>query len=255
MSVSAPAEDPREQARRYGQAIAGVYDDLMTPAAGLTESAVRFLASFGAADALELGVGTGRIAVPLAALGVRVHGIDISASMLARLRDRPGGEAVTTSIGDIADIGVPRKFDLVYIVFNTLCALPDQDRQVACVRASAARLRPGGVFVTEAFVPDPARYAQRGGVLTRTADGQARVPVSRHDPVAQTLTGRQAFRTDGGIRVLPLRVRYVWPAELDLMARLAGLRLAHRFGGWCGEPFTADSDTHVSVYTAPPQAR
>lgn len=269
----------------YGDAIADVYDELMAPVAAETAAAVEFLAGLcPGGRALELGVGTGRVAVPLAARGVRVHGIEASRQMLARLRDKPGGAAVGITVGDFAMVPVAGEFDLVYVVFNTLCALVSQDAQVACLDRAAGRLRPGGRLVVELFVPDRARFDRPGacpsgdpagrpsgdragspsagpgggwsgrpdGSAPRT--GQVRLPATRHDPPSQTLTARQVLVTGAGRRVLPLRMRYVWPAELDLMARLAGLRREARFGGWGREPFTADSDSHVSVFAAPPDA-
>jgi SAM-dependent methyltransferase len=241
-------------AQVYGNAIADSYDDLLESMADETAAAVAFLAELARGGrALELGVGTGRIALPLAARGVRVHGIDASARMLGKLHAKRGGDVLGTTLGDFADIEVPGPFDLVYVVFNTLCALPSQGRQIECVRNVAARLAPGGMFVVEAFVPAWPRFAGEPDAPAPEVDAtQARLRVTRHDPLHQTLAARQALVTPAGLRVLPLRLRYVWPSELDLMARLAGLRFAGRFAGWTRARFTAASPTHVSVYSKPP---
>jgi SAM-dependent methyltransferase len=240
MNRAEPATDA------YGTVMAELYDDLLAPMAGDTEATVAFLAALAPGGrALELGVGTGRVAIPLAACGLQVSGIDVSVAMVDRLRAKPGGGAVTTGVGDFGEVALPGPYDLVYVVFNTLYGLLTQDRQVECLHRVADRLRPGGRFVVEAFRPDPARFgtahADRNG-------GPDRLDVARHDPVAQTLTARQVLLTTRGVRVLPVHMRYVWPSELDLMARIAGMRLVSRCGGWHGEEYTRDSDTHVSVY-------
>jgi SAM-dependent methyltransferase len=233
----------------YGDAVADLYDVLLEPMTDRTTATVEFLAAFAPGGrALELGVGTGRVAIPLAERGIAVHGIDASPRMLDRLRRKAGDLPVTTTVGDFGGVDVPGDHDLAYVVFNTFYGLSTQDEQVQCVRRVAARLRPGGAFVVEAFVPDRARFDGRGTVTGDDTGGQ-RLEVARHDPVRQTLFARQVLHTDAGVRMLPVHMRYVWPAELDLMARIAGLRLVDRFGGWCREPFTADSVNHVSVYS------
>nr|WP_063779188.1 class I SAM-dependent methyltransferase [Kibdelosporangium sp. MJ126-NF4]CEL13012.1 Methyltransferase SCO0408 [Kibdelosporangium sp. MJ126-NF4]CTQ98698.1 Methyltransferase SCO0408 [Kibdelosporangium sp. MJ126-NF4] len=233
----------------YGDAVADVYDELVEPLSGQTAATVEFLADLArGGQALELGVGTGRVALPLAARGVAVHGIDASPKMLDRLRDKAGDMRVTTSVGDFGAVAVHGEFDVVYVVFNTFYGLPTQDEQLECVRRVAAVLRPGGTFVVEAFVPDHARFDGKGGI---TADGTdaGRLDVARHDPVGQNIFARQVLHTEDGTKLLPVHMRYVWPAELDLMARIAGLRRVERFGGWSREPFTAASANHVSVYS------
>ena len=211
----------------YGDAIADVYDELTNVGAyGLaTEAAVDVLARLAgeAGTALELGIGTGRVALPLAARGVAVTGIDASARMLARLRAKPGGADVAVTVGDMAEVAVPGPFDLVYVVASTLYCLPDQNRQLTCLSNAAGRLRPGGHLVVEAFIPDPSRFERGQRVEARAV-------------------------TADGIRLYPVQVRYIWPTELDLMARIAGLTLVRRGGGWSGEAYTAASATHVSVY-------
>jgi SAM-dependent methyltransferase len=218
---------------------------------GDEDAAVAFIARLtGDGRALELAIGTGRIALPLAARGVPVDGVDLSEPMVARLRAKPGGADIAVTIGDFAAVPVEGTYRLVYVVYNTLFNLLTQDDQVRCFSNVAAHLDDGGTFVVEAFTP---------GYLHRLRDGQyvdaeqvgrdvVRLDVGRHDPVAQTLDESHVELTAAGIRVAPIVCRYAWPSELDLMARLAGLRLRERWGGWAGEPFTGDSRLHVSVY-------
>lgn len=233
-------------ASTYGDRIAGVYDERHDT---FDEAAVRFLAELsGGGRALELGVGTGRVALPLSERGVEVQGIDASQAMVERLRAKPGGDAIAVSVGDFAEVAVEGEFALVYVVFNTFFALLSQEAQVRCFRNAARRLAPGGVFLIEAFVPDVARYS--GGQINRVAEVTTErvvYDVAQHDPARQYVTGQSVVVTDGRVRLYPVQLRYAWPSELDLMARLAGLRLRERLGGWQREPFTG-SGKHVSVY-------
>lgn len=234
---------------RYGQTWAAVYDEVHghldpTTAVGLLYE----LAAGG--PALELGIGTGRVALPLAARGVVVHGIDASEAMVQRLRDKPGGAEIPVTIGDFAGVAVDGgPYTLVYVVFSTIFGLPTQDAQVACFRNVEALLAPGGVFVIEAFVLDVARFDRLQRVhVNRIEPGRVDVSLSRHDPVTQQITSQHVTLTDGGVMLLPVEMRYAWPSELDLMARLAGLRLRERHGDWQRGQFTAASPTHVSIY-------
>jgi len=204
----------------------------------------------GDGAALELAIGTGRIALPLAACGVRVDGIDISPAMIERLRAKPGGEELSVTIGDFADVAVTGTYRLVYIVFNTLFNLLTQDDQVRCFQNVAAHLAPDGCFVVEAFVPTHLHRLRDNQYVDAeaVAIGAVRLDVGRHDPVGQTLDESHVWLSPAGITVNPIVCRYAWPSELDLMARLAGLRLSDRWGGWNREPFTADSRLHVSVF-------
>ncbi|MGW5677752.1 class I SAM-dependent DNA methyltransferase [Streptomyces sp. NPDC003860] len=198
---------------------------------------------------LELAVGTGRVALPLTARGVRVEGIDGSSAMVDRLRAKPGGEQIPVTIGDMADVAVEGPFHLSYLVYNTLYNLPSQERQLDCFRNVAAVLAPGGLFVVEAYVFDPTQFDRHQRVATRRlTDDAVKMEFLVHDPVEQAVTFQRVTFTEGGTRLNPLRLRYVWPSELDLMARLAGLRLRHRWAGWDRSPFTRDSESHVSVY-------
>jgi len=237
-----------EPVMSFGKDVADSYDD--EPRGDEAET-VDFLATLAAGGpALELAVGTGRIALPLAARGIRVDGIDLSPDMVARLRAKPGGEAIEVTIGDFADVPVDGMYPLVFVVYNTLFNLLTQDDQVRCFENVAAHLTGGGSFVVEAFVPT---------FLTRLRDDQyvdaeavrvdeVRLDVGRHDPVAQRLDESHVSLTRDGVRLFPIVCRYAWPSELDLMARIAGLRLKDRWAGWKREPFTACSAAHVSVY-------
>lgn len=234
----------------YNQRGADVYDQWF---GHFEEAAVDVLEELaGGGRALELGIGTGTVALPLAARGVEVHGIDSSEEMVARLRAKPGGERIPVTLGDFSGVGVAGEFSLVFVVYNTLFALQTQEEQVRCFQSVAARLRPGGAFVVEAFVPDFAQLnAGRGVRLLHMTDDRVGIKIFEHDPVGQKLRSRHVVFTDGGSRLFPVEVRYAWPSELDLMARLAGLRLRARWAGWRGEEFGAKSEKHVSVYELP----
>ena len=240
-------------AATYGDRIADVYDDWYGDAAFLeTEQAVATLAQLaGAGPALELAIGTGRIAVPLAARGIEVHGIDASEAMVAKLREKPGGEQIPVTIGDFADVGVDGRYPLVYLVFNTLFALPSQDDQVRCFQNVAARLTDGGAFVIEAFVPEPEKYQGLVNV-SRIEDNFVQLNMHLVDRVEQRSESQHVVLTPEGATFYPVSIRWAYPAELDLMARLGGLRLRERWAGWSREPFTKASPKHVSVYDPAP---
>lgn len=232
----------------YGDRIADVYDAAYPDLP--TELTVEFLAEVaGDGPVLELAVGTGRVALPLAARGLDVRGLDASQAMVARLREKPGGADLPVTIGDMADVAVEGSFSLVYLIFNTLFGLLTQDDQLRCFENVAGRLAPGGVFVLEAFVPDLARFDRGQRVSTsRVALDEVWIDAAIHDPVAQRVTSQHVAVSAEGIRLYPVNIRYAFPSELDLMARLGGLRLRERFGGWQREPFDESSRQHVSVY-------
>jgi SAM-dependent methyltransferase len=234
----------------YNQRCADVYDQWF---GYFDEAAVEVLEGLaGGGRVLELGVGTGTVALPLAARGVEVSGIDASPGMVAALRAKPGGAALPVTMGDMAEVGVEGEFSLVYVVYNTLFALQTQEEQVRCFRNVAARLAPGGAFVVEAFVPDLSQLsAGRGVRLLHMTDERVGIRIYEHDPVGQKLRSRHVVFADGATRVFPVEVRYAWPSELDLMARLAGLRLRERWGDWRRGRFDAKSEKHVSVYERP----
>jgi SAM-dependent methyltransferase len=235
----------------YGERIASVYDAWVEPIVGATtQPAVEFLAELaGDGRALELGIGTGRIAVPLAARGVRVEGIDASPAMVERLRAKPGGAQINVSLGDFGRVDIDGPFRLVYVVFNTFFALLDQEAQLACFANVAARLEPEGFFVIEAFVPDPTLFDRGQRVsATRVEVDRVSFDAARIELATQRVTTQHVLIGREGITLFPVQLRYAWPSELDLMARLAGLELKQRFGGWAREPYTSTSPSHVSVY-------
>ena len=234
----------------FGEEIAAHYDDpsdeMFQPAA--IEPVVDFLAELaGDGAALELGIGTGRIALPLAQRGVEVHGIDLSSAMVARLRAKPGGDEMPVVIGDFATARADGRFSLAYLVFNTINNLTTQDEQVECFENVAAHLEPGGHFVIEVGVPQlqrlPPGETVRAFALTPTHLG-----FDEFDVAGQGLISHHYELVDGVWRSDSIPFRYVWPSELDLMARLVGMALVERWGGWRREPFTSETTTHVSVW-------
>jgi SAM-dependent methyltransferase len=224
----------------FGAEVAARYD--RETADMPVEPVVDFLAALaGDGAALELAIGTGRIAVPLARRGVPVHGIDLSPDMVAKLREKPGSETIGVTIGDFATTRVDRTFTLVYLVFNTIGNLTTQEAQVACFENVAAHLEPGGCFVIELRI--------HGGAPLEVFDlGESHVGVNEYDAATQRLVSHHFTLVDGGWVRNSVPFRSVSPEELDLMARLAGMRLRERWAGWAQEPFTPESTKHVSVW-------
>jgi SAM-dependent methyltransferase len=223
--------------------------DMFEPA--VVDAAVSFLADrAGTGGALELGIGTGRLALPLSQRGVRVHGIDLSPAMVARLRAKPGADDIDVTIGDFATTEVGRPFGLAYLVFNTIMNLTTQDEQVQCFQNVAAHLEPGGCFVLEVGVPDLQRLPPGETVRAFTVS-PTRLGFDEYDVAAQGLVSHHYWVTDGDLEAWSMPFRYVWPSELDLMARLAGMTLRERWSDWNREPFTSDSTNHVSVWEKP----
>ena len=235
-------------AASYGDRVADVYDQLFHPPD--TDAAVACLAELvGSGRALELAIGTGRLALPLAAQGVEVSGIDASEAMVAKLRAKPGGEDIPVAIGDFGNVDVDGRFSLIFVAYSTFFVLLDPGAQTRCFERVAAHLEPGGRFVVEGFVPDPGRFERDQNVEVRQiALDFAVLSVSRHDASTQRVDSLLVRVSDDGVRTWPVRLRYSYPSELDRMAELAGLRLEHRWGGYGREPFTGDSVKHVSVY-------
>ena len=234
----------------FGERVAARYDDaswsMFDPA--VIGPAVDTLAALaGGGAALEFAIGTGRIALPLAERGVRVTGIDSSEAMLAQLRAKPGADKIEASAGDMAETRVEGEFSLVYLVFNTIFNLVTQDGQIACFENAARHLPSGGRFVIEARVPELQRLPLGQTVLPWRADADG-MSFYVYDVVTQRLGGQHYNFVDGRVEPSPIELRYAWPAELDLMARIAGLELEHRWGNWKREPFTHLSPAHVSVY-------
>lgn len=233
----------------YGERIAGVYDELYEQAFDKASAASFLTERARGGPVLELAVGTGRMALPLVQGGLEVHGIDISDAMVEHLRAKPGGDKVVLKMGDFADVDVERDYPLIYLVFNTLFALTTQDDQIRCLSNVAKHLTADGVFVVECFVPDATRYARHQN--TEVVDvGIDRVflDASRHDPVTQTVKSQHIFISESETKLYPVFLRYAYPPELDVMARLAGLALRERYSDWRLSAFTSDSKGHVSVY-------
>jgi SAM-dependent methyltransferase len=238
----------------FGEQVAARYDEssaaMFDPA--VLDPAVDVLAGLaGDGGALELAIGTGRIALPLAERGVRVAGIDSSEAMLARLREKPGADRIEAVAGDMTTTRVPGEFALVYLVFNTIGNLTTQDAQVACFENAAAHLRPGGRFVIELGVPALQKLPVGQTIVPFRADAGG-LGFDVYDVVTQAFSSEHiTFAADGRVETGRVEFRYAWPAELDLMARIAGMRLEHRWADWDRSPFTATSTSHVSVYLKP----
>jgi SAM-dependent methyltransferase len=222
------------------------WPELFEPA--VVDPAVSFLAELaGTGAALELGIGTGRIAIPLGRRGVRVHGIDLSPDMVAQLRAKPGTDDIGVTIGDFATTRVGGTFRLAYLVRNTIMNLTTQDGQVACFQNVAAHLEPGGSFVVEVGVPELQRLPPGETVRPFTVT-ETHLGFEEYDVAKQIAFSHHYWVVDGHLETLSAPFRYVWPSELDLMARLAGMSLRGRWSGWRRAPFTSDSRTHVSVW-------
>jgi len=241
----------------FDERVAGRYDESSADMFNreVVEPAVDFLADIaGNGAALEFGIGTGRIALPLARRGVPVHGIDLSNAMVSRLRAKPGGDAVGVTIGNFATTTVDGSFALVYLVFNTVMNLTTQAAQVACFRNAAAHLAPGGCFVIEVSVPDLQRLPP-GETIHPFHVSETRWGFDEYDIARQGLTSHHLRLVDGQLERLSIPFRYAWPAEFDLMAQLAGMTLRERWAAWRREPFTSESRAHVSVWQKPTAER
>jgi SAM-dependent methyltransferase len=232
-------------AERYDESSAEMFD----PA--VVDPVVDFLVEIaGGGPALELGIGTGRIALPLAERGVEVHGLELSKSMAARLSSKPGGEGISVTIGDFATTRVEGSFSLAYLVFNTIMNLTTQAAQVSCFRNVAAHLQPGGLFVVEVMIPELRRLPP-GETFRVFEASDEHWGVDEYDVATQGLISHHLEIVDGRLERYSMPFRYVWPSELDLMAELAGMTLRERWGGWNREPFTSESRKHVSVWEKP----
>jgi SAM-dependent methyltransferase len=237
----------------FDERVASRYDDSSASmfSSEVVNPAVDLLAELaGDGRALELGIGTGRIALPLAQRGVEVHGIDLSRAMVAKLREKPGGEEIPVTIGDFATARADSAFRVVYLVFNTINNLTTQAEQVDCFRNVAAHLEPGGCFVIEVGVPDLRRLPP-GETMHVFDASEGHWGIDEYDVVNQGLVSHHFTVADGTIERVSMPFRYVWPSELDLMAELAGMRLCDRWSGWRREPFTSESRQHVSVWEKP----
>lgn len=249
-------------ASTYGERFADVYDDWyegVTDAEACADHLAALVAEVGGGPLLELGVGSGRLALPLVKRGVEVHGVDASPSMLAALAAKPGGERVRATLGDMAALPLvdPPPFAVVLVAFNTFLNLPTEEAQLACLRRVADVLAPDGRLVVEAFVPreDLGPSAERAVQPRRITADEVVLTVSIVDPEAQTVTGQHVHLTERGVRLRPWHLRYLTPTQLDALAARAGFELVSRTGGWRGEPFGPDSEVHVSAYRVEAQPR
>jgi SAM-dependent methyltransferase len=230
----------------FGPTVAPHYDD---EPRGDEQETVDLLAELaGGGAALEFAIGTGRVAVPLAARGVRVDGIEQSAAMIEQLRAKPGGSDFEVTQGDMSTVALPGHYRLVYLIFNTIHNLLTQDGQVRCFENAARHLDPSGVFVIETGVPWEGPRLGSYVSVPKVAMDHVRLSANRYDPMTQILDINHMRLSADGVQMSPISLRLVYPSELDLMARIAGLRLLHRWGGWQREPFTVHSRRHVSVY-------
>lgn len=231
----------------YGELIADVYDDWYSE---VDPQMLEMLARLsGGGRALELGIGTGRVAIPLAARGMKMYGIDSSPAMLEKLRTKPGSEDIQLHQGSFVSIPFQEKFDLIFVVFSTFYGLLTQDEQIQCFNNVAAHLNSKGMFVIEAFVPDLTRY--QGGQSVRAVQlesQQTRLVASMLDPVNQIITSQFIVLDKSKTEVKPVKIRYAWPSELDLMAHMAGLKLVYHWDNWGQSPFTSNSSKHIAVY-------
>jgi SAM-dependent methyltransferase len=237
-----------EPSMSFGEDVSEMYRDVQR---GDEIAAIAFLEQLaGRGPALELAIGTGRIALPLAARGIRVDGVDISPAMVDQLRAKPGGDKISVTLGDFADVPVPDTYRLIFVVWNTMFNLLTQDDQVRCFGNVAAHLTNDGSFVVEAFVPAFLYRLRNDQYVDAEAIqvDEVQLDVLRHDAAAQMIEESHVSLSRAGVRLNPVVQRYAWPSELDLMARIAGLRLKGRWGDWRREPFTSTSNAHVSVY-------
>ncbi len=238
----------------FGESVAQHYDESAadTLGPGSTEKAVEVLAELaGAGPVLELGIGTGRIALPLSQRGLAVHGIDLSTAMIAKLQEKPGAQAIAVTVGDFATTKVDGTFSLAYLVFNTIMNLTTQDEQVACFGNVASHLQSGGCFVVEVSVPRLQQLPVGQRIVPFTVT-PTRLGFDEYEVATQSLVSHHYRVNDGTLDASSIPFRYVWPSELDLMARMAGMRLRHRWSGWQRKPFTSHSHKHVSVWEKEP---
>lgn len=237
--------NPHDPKASFNAEVAARYDD---EPRGDEDAAVAFLKGLaGDGPELEFAIGTGRIALPLSTSGIQVDGIELSEAMVDRLREKPGGADLNVRIGDMTTTSMGRTYPLVYLVFNTIFNIQTQDGQVECFRNAARHLNDDGVFVIEAAVPDAWLPTDRYAVPEKVSGDSVTLDVCQYDPVTQILHENHVTIGASGIRMAPIACRLAWPAELDLMARLAGLKLIDRYGGWQKQPYTG-KNMHVSVY-------
>lgn len=231
----------------YGEKISKKYDDWYP---SYDEKMIDRLEEMaGKGRVFELGIGTGRVAIPLIERGIDIAGLDSSPAMLEKLKEKKGGEKIPVQIGSFSSFKTEENYDLVFIVFNSLFALQSQEEQVNCFKCVEKILNPGGKFIVEAFVPDPTRFPGGQAVRTIDLDGESvKLECSKHDAAKQTVITQTVDLSEEGVNLYPLKIRYIWPAEMDLMGRLAGLKLKERWSDWQQTPFVKNSSNHISVY-------
>lgn len=235
------------EADTYGERIADIYDNWYSAPEEPSITLLSDLANRG--RALELGIGTGRIALPLKKKGIDIHGIDASPSMIKKLRGKPDGKDIPVTLGDFSEVSVEGKYDLIFIVFNTFFSLPTQETQLECLQNVTQHLTDKGVFLIEAFVPDLGRFDRGQSVrATEVGENEVRIDVSKHDQLMQQVTSQHVLLSETGVRLYPVTIRYTWPSELDMMARVAGMKLVDRWGDWERGAFSSSSVRHISVY-------
>lgn len=236
----------------YGRAVAEEYDSLYRTVPGTAETISALADMSAGGPILEMGIGTGRLALPLAERGIEVAGIEGSEEMVEQLRAKPGGDEIPVVVGDFAEARVPGEFAVVVLALHTIFGLPSADQQIRCFENAARHLRPGGVFVIEARVLDPADFRGGQALEPRFSDSeQVELQVQRFDAVTQRVEVTNVHLSNAGVKLNSYVNQYTTPREFDLMARIAGLRLRERWEDWLHEPFTAHSRRHVSVYERP----
>lgn len=235
------------KADTYGERIADIYDNWYSSPEDSSIALLSDLAHHG--RVLELGIGTGRVALPLKERGIDISGIDASASMVKKLREKPDGKDIPVTIGDFSEVSVEGRYDLIFVVFNTFFSLLTQEAQLECLQNVSRHLTGKGNFLIEAFVPDLGRFDRGQSVrATEVGENEVRIDISKHDPLMQQITSQHVILTDSGARLYPVTLRYTWPSELDMMARVAGMKLVDRWGDWERGPFSTDSGKHISIY-------
>jgi SAM-dependent methyltransferase len=239
--------NPEYTESTYGDRSASIYDQWHPSAPDEMIAALTDLAGTG--PVLELGIGTGRVALKLTELGLEVHGIDASEAMIAKLRAKTGGNRIPVTPGNFADVEVDASYTMIFVVFNTFFCFASQEEQVRCFANVAKHLRSGGLFVIEAFIPDLTRFTHHQNTqTTQVGSDEVRMDVSRHDPLTQRVFSQHVVISEAATRLYPVQIRYAWPSELDLMARLAGMRLRERWSNWRRDPLTNESTNHISIY-------
>lgn len=235
------------QASSYGDAVAGIYDSVFKK---IDPDCVNFLTMLAeGGTALELGVGTGRIAIPLQQSGPKVYGVECSRHMILELRTKSGGKSIEVIGDDMQSFRSDLRFDLIFVVFHSLYMLETAEAQIECIENVAHHLKPTGSFVFEGFVPDMSRFSSGQCVRTSWVSGDAvSIEASTHSPVDQKVSGVEVIIRENKTHIIPISARYIWPSELDLMARIAGLKLIDRFSTWSREKFDDTSTTNISIY-------